>query len=279
MTNITSRRLKALVKRVLLRRSESNSILKTPRGISRREKTQMKAKVEHLSPWFHNMNLADGLWTNPVQPPGPDYPAWRWNVVSPLIGSVAGISCLDIGCSSGFFSLKLKELGARRVIGIDCGEQTRAIEQARFAAECLRAEVEFRHATVEDLAATAETFDLVLFLGVFYHLRHPLLALESIRRICSGKLIMQTITTEHARSSYEPCPTPSNYNSRLRSNDLGSPAFPSLRFIEGGLDGDRSCWFVPSPEAVLALLRASGFEPETMISPNEYELVVSALPI
>ena len=256
-----------------------SEILRTPSGISEQQRDAIKEKVGLLGPWFHNMNLADGVWTNPSGPPGPGYPSWRWNVVEPLIGPIAGRSCLDIGCSSGFFSLKLSEIGAGRVVGIDCGEQTRAIQQATFAAECLRAQVEFRNATVEDLELTFERFDLVLFLGVFYHLRHPLHALESIRKVCSGRLIMQTITTQHARSSYQPCPAPSTVDSRLRGLEFSSPESPHLRFIEGGLDGDTSCWFVPSPGAVLAMLRTCGFRPETMIFPTEHEVIVSAIPV
>jgi len=283
-----SRKLKAIAKKVLSRTSEAHSVprtpsthsmLRTPSDISGKEKDAIKHKVQLLGPWFHNMNLAEGVWTNPIHAPGPDYPAWRWDVVEPLLGPVAGKSCLDIGCSSGFFSLKLRQIGAARVLGIDRGEQTRAIEQARFAAECLRVEVEFRNATVEDIALTSERFDLVVFCGVFYHLRHPLQALESVRKVCSQKLIMQSITTKHPISTYEPCRPPSWVDSRLRADDLSGAEFPSLRFIEGKLDGDGSCWFVPSPEAVLAMLRTSGFQPETMIFPSEYEMIVSAAPI
>jgi predicted rRNA methylase YqxC with S4 and FtsJ domains len=69
------------------------------------------------------MNLSDGLWTNPdYKGAGPDYPAWRWKFVEPMLPDVRGKRCLDIGCSSGFFSLKLKEIGANYVLGIDHGE-------------------------------------------------------------------------------------------------------------------------------------------------------------
>jgi len=268
--------LKHLVKRALRRAPEPGPILRTPQTLSSEERQAILSTVKALEPWFHNMNLADGLWTNPKGSPGPDYPSWRWGIVEPMLGSVEGKSCLDIGCSSGFFSLKLKELGARRVLGIDDGEQVHAIEQANFAAKCLRAEVEFRKAQVQHLAEGEESFDLVLFLGVFYHLRHPLLVLESIRKVCGDRLLMQTITTPHRMSSYEACPELPRRDSGLRTPGLNEPDFPLLRFVEGNLDGDVSCWFVPSPEAVLAMLRSCGFKPETMIFPTKHEMLVSA---
>src|SRR4051812_23158565 len=97
-----------------------------------------------------------------------------------------GKSCLDIGCSSGFFSLKLKELGAAYVLGVDSGEQPQAIKQAQFAAATLGLDVDFRILSAYDLAALGTTFDVVLFMGVFYHLRHPLVALEAAHAVCGG---------------------------------------------------------------------------------------------
>jgi len=223
------------------------------------------------------MNLGDGLWTHPeADGAGPDYPAWRLKLIEPLMPEVVDKTCLDIGCSSGFFSLKLKELGARYVLGVDHGEQTRAMEQARFAAGCVGLSVDFRPMSVYDVKTLGQQFDLVLFMGVFYHLRHPLLALESIREICRGTLLIQTITTPHESGSYEICPAPQSVDSGLRADELNEPNFPLLRFVEGGLDGDSSCWFVPNINAVLGLLRSSGFKPDRMIRPSPHEVIIRA---
>ena len=173
-------------------------------------------------------------------------------------------------------SLKMKELGALDVLGIDQGEQIRALEQARFAAATTNLQVDFRALSVYDAQQLGRTFDLVLFLGVFYHLRHPLLALEAIRKVCTGTLLIQTITTPHDTGTYETCPQVNRAHTGLRSSELNQPDFPLLRFVEGGLDGDTSCWFVPSVEAVLAMLRASGFKPEQMIRPEAHEVIVRA---
>src|SRR6185295_2344170 len=138
---------------------------------------------------------------------------------------------------------------------------------ARFAASCAKLDVDFRPLSVYDVAGLGREFDVVLFLGVFYHLPHPLLALEAIRKVCKGTLLMQTVTTPNERGTYEVCPpTPADVG--LRSPVLNEPGFPMMRFVEGKLDGDESCWFIPSAEAVLAMLRASGFKPEQMIRPT-----------
>lgn len=254
----------------------SPPLLEAPR-LPASDEAVLKSKIAELQPWFHNMNLAEGVWTNPSDSgPGQDYPASRWNRIAPLLPEVKGKRCLDVGCSSGFFSLKLKQCGASSVLGIDHGEQVKAIAQARFASDWLGLSASFETMSVYDIGKTAEKFDLILFMGIFYHLRHPLLALEALRQVCSGSLILQTITTPHRQGTYEPCPPPRNIDSGLRSPSLNKPDFPLLRFVEGGLDGDTSCWFIPSIEAVLALLRSAGFTPEKMILPDRHEIIVRA---
>src|SRR5687767_3948984 len=84
-------------------------LLRSSRRLNRRERLEIAAKIKDLGPWFHNMNLGKGLWTHPESDgAGPDYPHWRWNLIQPLLPEIPGKTCLDIGCSSGFFSLKLK---------------------------------------------------------------------------------------------------------------------------------------------------------------------------
>lgn len=249
-------------------------LLTSSRRLTREERREVVTKIDELAPWFHNMNLGNDVWTNPTwEGSGPDYPKWRWELVQPMLPDVQGRKCLDIGCSSGFFALKLKELGAEYVLGIDQGEQEIAVKQARFAATCVRLDVDFDSMSVYDLAHAGKTFDIVLFLGVFYHLRHPLLALESIRKVCGHTLLIQTITTPHERPLHGSSPK-YREDAGLKSAELNQPDFPMLRFVNGGLDGDRSCWFVPSPEAVLAMLNSSGFLPEEMIFPTNHEMIV-----
>ncbi len=239
--------------------------------------TDLKAlvdQIETLGPWFHNFEIAKNVWTNPAGEPGPDYPERRWREVEPLLPDLRGLKCLDVGCSSGFFSLKLKEKGAQTVVGIDSGEQSRAITQAKFAAQVLKLDVDFREFSVYNLAQLAsEQFDLVLFMGVFYHLRHPLVALEAVRAVCSGTMIFQTVTLDHQKELLE---LKYEHTRDVAFGDalLRHPQFPSLSFIEEKYGGDASCWFVPNIQAVSAMIRSCKFEARKWVFPTNREIIV-----
>jgi tRNA (mo5U34)-methyltransferase len=238
--------------------------------VSLEERRKMIQRVEELGPWFHNFELADGVWTNPRgDAPGFDYPARRWAVIAPMVPDVRGKNCLDVGCSSGFFSLKLKDLGAHEVLGIDDGEQRRAIEQARFAAAQLGHDIAFAERSIYELSSLNRTFDLILCLGVFYHLKHPLLALEQLRTVCKGTLLLQTITTPHKGEIMK---MPARV--ALRDGIINHPSFPTLKFIEGELNNDSSNWFVPNAEAVVAMLRSCGFSITEMVCHGDSEITV-----
>src|SRR3954468_12849080 len=150
------------------------SALEDPHGAALRE------RVEALAPWFHNIDLGGGLWTAPDHFLG-DYPGFKFRrFADALPADLAGKSVLDIGCNAGFYSVEMKRRGAARVIGIDSDD--RYLEQARLVSEALGfGDIEFRKLSVYDVARLGERFDLVIFMGVLYHLRHPLLALDLIR--------------------------------------------------------------------------------------------------
>ena len=89
---------------------------------------------------------------------------------------LTGKTVLDLACNSGFFSIKMKQRGAKHVLGIDVPGQ---IEQAKLVAEVYNADIELLAQNVYEFMLTNTTqFDYVLFLGLFYHLRHPLLVLD-----------------------------------------------------------------------------------------------------
>jgi len=239
------------------------------------ESGRVRQRIAELAPWFHNYEVAKGIWTNPLgDGPGVHYPALRWAAIKRWLADVDGKSVLDVGCSAGFFSLKLCELGCWPVIGVDDGEQRLAIAQATFAAETLQLSAEFRELSVYDVAALETEFDIVLFMGVFYHLRHPLLALEALRRACKGTLILQTITVPNEYDVRELLDTWKDVV--LNSRAMRRRRFPELKFIEGKLGGDGTCWFVPNVEAVYAMLRASGFTPRDCVFADGQSVFVQA---
>ncbi len=135
----------------------------------------IRRRITELGDWFQNIDL-QGVPTAPQHFLG-DYPSCKWRRFEHAIpADLSGQSVLDIGCNAGFYALEMKRRGAARVVGID--SDPAYLAQARFAAEVQGAEIEFRELDVYRIAELRERFDLVLFMGVMYHLRHPLLALD-----------------------------------------------------------------------------------------------------
>src|SRR5262249_41360158 len=131
---------------------------------------ELRATIERLGPWFHNLNL-HGVETSRDHYLG-DYPRTFFaRFASVIPADLTGWSVLDVGCNAGFYSFEMKRRGAARVVGID--HEPLYLHQARFAARTLGVDVEFREADVYDVGSFGERFDLVLFMGVLYHLRHP----------------------------------------------------------------------------------------------------------
>src|SRR3954447_25034727 len=138
---------------------------------------QIRERVGELGQWFHNLDLR-GVQTAPQHALG-DYPSCKWrHFAHALPADLRGRTVLDIGCNAGFYSIELKRRGAERVLGIDSDEGYLA--QARFAAQVCGVDIELRCLSVYDVDRLRERFDIVLFMGVLYHLRHPLLALDLI---------------------------------------------------------------------------------------------------
>ena len=147
----------------------------------------LQRRIEELGPWFQNLNIKGHL-TAPDHFLG-DYPTFKWkgfqHVLPPDLG---GLSVLDVGCNAGFYALEMKRRNAARVVGIDYDPHYLA--QARFAAEQAGMEIEFREMSVYDVARLGEKFDLVIFMGVLYHLRHPLLALDLLYEYAVGDMML-----------------------------------------------------------------------------------------
>jgi len=214
---------------------------------------EIRRQVEALGPWFHNIDLG-GVATAPDHFLG-NYPYVKWKkFADALPADLSGRTVLDIGCNAGFYSIEMKRRGADRVLGIDFDEAYLA--QARFAAEVAEAEVEFREMSVYDVGALGERFDIVLFMGVLYHLRHPLLALDLIREhVAKELLVFQSMQ----RGSTDAGAIEDNYP--FWNYDLFNEAdFPKLHFIEHRYADDPTNWWVPNRACAEAMLRSAGFE-------------------
>jgi tRNA (mo5U34)-methyltransferase len=213
---------------------------------------EIETQVRRLGPWFHNLDLA-GVQTAPEHFLG-DYPRVKWQRFAHAIpDNLEGKTVLDIGCNGGFYSIEMKRRGAARVVGIDSDDDY--LLQARLAAEICGVEIELRKLSVYDVGALAEKFDVVLFMGVLYHLRHPLLALDLIRRhVAKDLFVFQSMQ----RGSNEVASLEEDYE--FWNEDIfEKPGFPRLCFIEKKYSGDPTNWWVPNRACSEAMLRSAGF--------------------
>ncbi|HYE32089.1 MAG TPA: TIGR04290 family methyltransferase [Methylomirabilota bacterium] len=234
----------------------SNTLTAEPRRpTGRREWTQdqIRQRVSELGQWFHNMNLR-GVWTAPNHFLG-DYPAFKFkNFAHALPTDLTGKSVLDIGCNAGFYSLEMKRRGAQRVVAIDFDDQY--LNQANFAAQVVGEEIEFHKMSVYEVGALREKFDLVIFMGVFYHLRHPLLALDLIHEhVAKDLFLFQSMQ----RGSEEVVELEDDYPFSER-DIFNEPGYPKMHFIEKKYTGDPTNWWTPNRACTEALLRSSGFK-------------------
>lgn len=225
---------------------------------------QIRDRVSELGNWFHNLNLR-GVQTAPNHFLG-NYPEAKWRSFAEAIPSdLSGKTVLDIGCNAGFYSLEMKRRGADRVVGIDFDETYLA--QARFAAAINEVEIEFRQMSVYDVAKLGEKFDVVLFMGVLYHLRHPLLALDLIHEhVAKDLFIFQSMQ----RGSDDAEPVNENYHF-WQTDIFERPDFPRMYFIEKKYAGDPTNWWIPNRACAEAMLRSAGFE---ILSHPEQEVFI-----
>jgi tRNA (mo5U34)-methyltransferase len=194
--------------------------------------------------WYHTIDLGRGIVTSGVD----DTPQRLARLDLP--DSLAGRTVLDVGAWDGFFSFECERRGASRVVASDFyswhggGWGTKAgFELARTARGSRVEDVDI---DVMDLSPDRiGTFDVVLFLGVLYHLRHPLLALERVASVTRTLLILETVV------------------------DLVGFDRPAMAFYPGReLNNDPTNWWGPNPAAVAAMLTSIGFARVGVVSPQ-----------
>ena len=213
---------------------------------------EVPGAIAELGPWFHNLHLPDGRQTAPEHPLG-DFPAFKWRQIEGCLPQdLGGARALDIGCNAGFYSFELARRGAD-VLALDLDEHY--LEQGRWAAQFLDPEgrVEFRQGSVYDLIDIAGRYEVVLFMGVLYHLRYPLLALDVVAEKVDGKLVLQTLTMPGEESPGTPEDVEIGERKRLLE-----PGWPRAAFIEHELSGDPTNWWAPDRACVEAMARSAG---------------------
>jgi tRNA (mo5U34)-methyltransferase len=185
--------------------------------------------------WWHQIDLGNGIVT-----PGGDTTLRRIADLG-LPEDLSGKSVLDIGAWDGAFSFECERRGAARVLATDSfvweGKTWGSKEGFELARRALGSRVEDLLIDVFDLTASrVGTFDVVLFAGVLYHLKHPLLALERVAEVTGGQLIL---------------------NSHINLTNLDRPA---MAFYPGSeQNNDASNWWGPNVPALRAMLQTVGF--------------------
>jgi tRNA (mo5U34)-methyltransferase len=224
----------------------------------------IEQRIHALGKWFHNLRL-DGV------PPAPnhvlgDYPSVKWRAFAHAIpADLTGWTVLDIGCNAGFYSQEMKRRGAARVLGID--SDARCLVQARFAAEVADLTIEFKQMSVYEVPLLEERFDLVLFLGVFHHLRYPLLALDILHAYAVNRMLVFQSMLRGSADVATVQPDYAFHDVTLFEQESSPRAY----FVEHRYAGDPTNWWIPNRAAAEAMVRASGFqitdhpEPEVFI--------------
>ena len=198
--------------------------------------TGLRPQVDQFR-WFHRIDLGNGVIT-----PGEDESAAKLARIR-MPQRLDGWSVLDIGAWDGFFSFEAERRGAARVVAVDpeCwrepawGPDGWGIRQPfDFAGKVLGSSVEDLDVDLEDVTpASVGEFDLVLFLGVFYHLPDPP---QGVQRVPTKRLM---VVETHA--------------------DLQELRRPAMAFYPGEVDGDPSNWWGPNGPLLEAMLTHEGF--------------------
>ena len=225
---------------------------------------EIERRIGALGEWFHNLEL-NGVWTAPRHFLG-DYPRVKWQRFShALPADLSGRTVLDVGCNAGFFAMEMKRRGADRVVAVDT--DPRYLDQARLAAEINDLDIDFRQLSVYELPSLRETFDVVLFMGVLYHLRHPLLALDILHEhVTKDLLVMQSML----RGSAEVRAFEEDYDFEETAH-FDAEAYPKLFFVERNYAGDPTNWWIPNRACAEAMLRSAGF---TIVDHPEEEVYI-----
>jgi tRNA (mo5U34)-methyltransferase len=186
--------------------------------------------------WHQRFELAPGVYA-----PGTNDVDWLLHAAGvPL--DLTGASVLDVGTTNGGTAFTLERRGAARVVATDI------VDPMHFGFEAIRealgSSVEFRQLSVYELAqAMGEQFDFVIFWGVLYHLRHPLLALDNVRAVAGGEVYVETAVCD--------------------AETVAAGSQPLARFYRlDELGADSSNWFAPNVPALLDWCRSCGLEPQ-----------------
>jgi tRNA (mo5U34)-methyltransferase len=225
---------------------------------------EILSKLTELQPWFHRIDLGNGVFTKTTSVMGEpvDHPVGVWHTIKKCLpDDLTGKSVVDVGCNAGFYAIEAKRRGANRVLGVD--GQRQHIRQAVFVRQLLGLDIEYRRLNVYELTRRAiGEFDITLALGLIYHLKHLVLALENLYAVTRELLIVETAIMPPGR-------TPESFNHHLGR-------LVPLAYLDNPPEAKEQVfnWFLPSIEALTALLRNAGFRETEVVDVKDERAVV-----
>jgi tRNA (mo5U34)-methyltransferase len=155
-------------------------------------KSEIQQRIDRIH-WYHEFDFGNGLRAEVKTPDAQSHRAlWRF-ILSELDKiDFAQKTVLDIGCWDGYWSFYAERRGAARILATDDSGQNWAGEAGfNLAKELLKSSVESDlRLSVYDLNRLDLTFDIILCLGVFYHLFDPFYAFTQIRHRCHDNSIV-----------------------------------------------------------------------------------------
>lgn len=255
------------------------------------DKTQVMEGLKTLSPWFHRIELTPfDMTTKEKSDFGEDadhpLPTWR-HVRQCVPEDLSGKTVLDIGCNAGFYAFEARKRNAKEVLGVDA--RNWHVRQARFVQAALGLDrMRFRRKSLYELDPLHDgQWDLVLALGLVYHLKHLVLGLETLYKMTRETLILESAVAMPGMAA----PV------KVKANWLGKPqvlegmqpvtreyggvqkTFMPLLYIENDEFAMEAAenWFLPTPETLVSMLRDVGFsEVEVVDSFRDRTLIRAA---
>ena len=231
---------------------------------------EIEQRIEALGPWFYPFDFGGGVRTiSNVPPHVTDIFETRRQMLEGVVtahfaGRLPQIRCLDIGCHEGFYSFAMAQLGVGRIMGLDVRQAN--LNKARFAAERLgHAGIAFQQGNIEELdPASLGARELVLFLGVLYHLENPMRALRNLSAITSELCVIETQVVDEVEGEVEwgAREWTRPYQGVLALIDEGGEFYADN--TETGHSPVATC---PSPKGLTFMLKQAGFQRVEFVEP------------
>jgi tRNA (mo5U34)-methyltransferase len=194
---------------------------------------ELMQEIERLGPWYHTIDLGGGV----VTPGRSNVRAKFEQIADKLPPSLDDLRVLDLGCNAGGIAVQFAQRGSR-VVGVEAGVGYH--KQACWVRDRLGLDIEYYRMPIYEIGSLAGMFDIVLFLGLFYHLRYPQLALDLLATKCDGLMLMNTpiVRSPHRVMELRLQTEPGRITQSAES---------------------RHNWWFPSPSAIGGMLSVAGF--------------------